>query len=50
MKSALQELFHALGRYDEHARRDRDKHVKVLYENIKPGKKNLINSCSYMHV
>ena len=41
-------LFHALGRYHEHQRQDRDAHVRVIYSNIRPG---MIHSslCIYVY-
>ena len=36
-KRAFQDVFHALGRFDEHTREDRDMYVKVLLDNIEPG-------------
>jgi len=35
---AIHEIMHALGRYHEHTRADRDNFVRILYENVQPGK------------
>ncbi len=35
----IHEIFHALGRWHEHSRPDRNSYVKVNHENILPGEK-----------
>ena len=42
-KRAAHQLFHALGRYHEHQREDRDEYVQVLWENVKEGNNFLLN-------
>lgn len=37
IKDVLRELFHLLGRYDEHVRPDRDQYVQIKWYNIQPG-------------
>lgn len=39
--SAIHEIFHALGRFHEHNRPDRDDYVHINWENIQPGQLNL---------
>ena len=34
----IHQLLHVLGFFDEHYRRDRDKHVDIIYKNIFDGK------------
>ena len=38
MRYIFNKLFHALGRYNEHLRPDRDRFVKIMRDNIKEGK------------
>ena len=37
VSSAQHELFHALGRFHEHSRQDRDRHIIMQWANILPG-------------
>lgn len=34
----IHELFHALGREHEHSRKDRNKYVRINWNNIRPSK------------
>lgn len=45
VKPILHEIFHALGRYHEQARKDRDQYVKVYEENIIPGECDAATRC-----
>ena len=36
----IHELIHVIGLYHEHMRYDRDEHVKIIWSNIEPDKKN----------
>ena len=36
-KIVLQQTLHTLGFLKEHSRRDRDKHIKIIRNNILPG-------------
>lgn len=38
--SVVHEILHAAGAWHEQARRDRDGHVRVLWENVEPGKEH----------
>ena len=40
---AIHEILHTLGVYHEHMRPDRDDHIKILWNNIKEGRKNTLN-------
>ena len=38
----IHEIFHALGRWHEQSRPDRDAYITVKYENMKDGMNNII--------
>ena len=38
--TVLHEIGHAIGLFHEHSRPDRDEHVTLHYENLKPGFEN----------
>ena len=45
MGTCQHELMHALGTIHEQSRPDRDAHVKIIWSNIREGKKNNVFKC-----
>lgn len=41
--NVLHQLFHVLGRFHEHQRKDRDRYVTIKWDNILPGAVRIIN-------